>query len=550
MLGQTHHKRILLIEDRENFSRTIQRWLTDEGYQVKVAKSYQEAISIFKREHFHIAIADIRLEDEDEQNEDGLKALNDLRNEDGKISMPCIVLSAYPTVDNILKATQDLGACNYIQKKPGYRRKLLKAIDKQFQSRIQINFNLEYDDSNMLIPEIASDIYWSSKKEPIIDLLIAQIKDLFGKLFFDAERLYISKINPGLTGAVIVRVRPTWRYGPGPSCIVKINRDDKVQTESQNYRRYVKKYLSNDVIAKLDEVYTQHVGALMYTFAERDGSPLDEFDTYYSEAESEGITNSLDRLFRKTCGYWYDQRKRVNKNLLKLYYKAFELTPEKLIERIRSILPHFKAASKHFHFENIPIALLNPVTWLKEHADECVLSVYYSVTHGDLTGRNILVDQDGRCWLIDFYRTYESHILRDFIILETDIKYRLMPKPSLQEFLLLEQTLLKPHQEEDDFHDVGKNVSPKIQKAFNVLKSLRILGRRFSQGVTGEFQETRKEYLISLLMGTLNVIRLRHIETGRKLQAMLSAVLICIELDHLAGRNTERPDFSKYLSLC
>ena len=40
-----------------------------------------------------------------------------------------------------------------------------------------------------------------------------------------------------------------------------------------------------------------------------------------------------------------------------------------------------------------------------------------------------------------------------------------------------------------------------------------------------------KEYMISLLMATLNVARLRHIEEDRKLHALFSAALICDELD-------------------
>ncbi|NOK57759.1 MAG: hypothetical protein GFH27_549287n63 [Chloroflexi bacterium AL-W] len=45
--------------------------------------------------------------------------------------------------------------------------------------------------------------------------------------------------------------------------------------------------------------------------------------------------------------------------------------------------------------------------------------------HGDLHGRNILVDDHNRFWLIDFARVERSHALCDFVELETDIKFNL-----------------------------------------------------------------------------------------------------------------------------
>jgi len=50
-------------------------------------------------------------------------------------------------------------------------------------------------------------------------------------------------------------------------------------------------------------------------------------------------------------------------------------------------------------------------------------------------------------------------------------------------------------------------------------------------------------------MGTLNVARLRHIDENRKLQAMLSAALICAELDKLADREPVGPNVDDYLTL-
>lgn len=547
MFQQSHDKSILLIEDREDFSTPLRRWLKEEGYDVKLALTYSDALSLLDNEHFHLAIVDIRLVENDDQNEQGLQILDKLEEMGLKDILPCIVLSAHPTVENILKATQELGVWHFIEKETGYRKKLLKAIQEKFDYKIKINFALQYDDNSQeLMPEVITNIEWPPGKKPRCQLLTLQTRDLFGKLFVDAKRLHISKLKPGLTGAAIVHARPTWDRGVGPSYVVKVSRRDKIAVEEKNYCEYVEKYIAPDTIARVDKAYSRHLGAIVYTFAERDGTPLDEFDHYYQDSDAEKITNSLRRLFNNTCGYWYDHRERRNRSLPKLYYNAFQLTQERLVESITEVLPHFEATQETLHFEHIPTGLINPIAWLTNHANECVSSVYHSITHGDLTGRNILVDKDGRCWLIDFYRTYESHILRDFVILETDIKYRLLPQPTLQQFLGLERALFHYHNSEAD-RTVDENFSTDLQKALKVISSLRSMGHEFARGVTDMFQDTQKEYLLSLLMGTLNVVRLRHIEKERKLQAMLSAALICAELDQLAGRTPVRPDFTHFL---
>lgn len=67
------------------------------------------------------------------------------------------------------------------------------------------------------------------------------------------------------------------------------------------------------------------------------------------------------------------------------------------------------------------------------------------------------------------------------------------------------------------------NWPPEIDKALRVLLKLRRIARNQLQGFTHKYTANYTEHLISLLVATLNVVRLRHIEEERKLHAMLSA---------------------------
>jgi hypothetical protein len=62
------------------------------------------------------------------------------------------------------------------------------------------------------------------------------------------------------------------------------------------------------------------------------------------------------------------------------------------------------------------------------------------------------------------------------------------------------------------------------------------MAHEFARSLSSTPEMARREHLASLLMGVLNVVRLRHIEEQRKLQAMHAAVLIIGELDRLTGR--------------
>jgi ActR/RegA family two-component response regulator len=541
-----HTKEILLVEDMERFSTPLTRWLGEAGYQVTLAKSYRQALSALDENRYHLAIVDIRLEDADAENKQGMDLLVEFEKRQLGDVMACIVFTAYPDVDTILEATQKRRVDRYIQKKAdGYRTELLEAVRELFEDKIKINFDLVYDvGSNGLVFDIAGDVRWPIASRPRPDLLAAQVQDLFGKLFVKARRIYVSKLKPGLSGAAVVHVQPTWERGLGPSYVAKIGRRDKVELEKTNYEEYVHPYLPHNTITQVDAACTRDMGAILYTFAQGDLAPLEEFDDFYRRNPSETIATSLRNLFQNTGRYWYDHRDRKFKSLPQLYYEAFQLDQEKLVGRIQVVLPQFDPERETFFLDRIAVQATNPIAWLARHYDECLMPVFHSITHGDLTGRNIMVNEEGQCWLIDFYRTYESHILRDFVILETDIKYRLLPAPGWKAFRLLEETLLKIDPAEPA-STLDANLPVDIQKAAHVIAELRAIASEFSRGLSSH-KDSRKEFLISLLMATLNVVRLRHTEEERKLQAMLSAALICAELDALARREPLRPSFDDY----
>jgi hypothetical protein len=144
----------------------------------------------------------------------------------------------------------------------------------------------------------------------------------------------------------------------------------------------------------------------------------------------------------------------------------------------------------------------NPLKLYPEVLNQ-ILRSRKSIVHGDLHLRNILVDQVGRGWLIDFARVTERHNLYDFIKLETYIRQMILSQENCQfsfaeyrqfeEALaaaLLDRSALVPEQ-------------PNLQKAYQVIRSLRELAAHY-MGYPADFHG---EYFPALFLYSLAVLK-------------------------------------------
>ena len=103
MAGKTN--RILVVDDLPDWRETISGMLTDEGFEVDVAGSSAEALTLLKKSHFDLAVLDMRLDESDEDNAEGLEYLaQEIR--DNWPDMKTIVLTGYGTQEHIQQALQ------------------------------------------------------------------------------------------------------------------------------------------------------------------------------------------------------------------------------------------------------------------------------------------------------------------------------------------------------------------------------------------------------------------------------------------------------------
>lgn len=540
-------KSILIVEDRDENAEALVRWLTDAGYQATHVPDAETAITRLSEQHFHLVLVDLDLRHslEEPRNEDGMKVLEALDEHYPSNAIRKILVTGYATVDVLNKASFTYHIDDYVAREAGYRTPLLEKIDTVITEKSGMNFDLQLklrsaDRLNNAIEHIHRED--NVLNDVNLDNLRGQVYDLMRHLFSNFDSIHISRVMTGLTGAAVLRIRPQRGPNVGKEYAVKIGRIDKIRTEIDHYNAHVDSLLPANAVGVFDTRCTRHLGAICYEFGQNeDGSDLKEFDVLYNTADAEIICNSLERLFKRNLYKWYHTRTPQPNNIMELYYDALNLSRERMIQAIQDVVLHYEPQHKTVYIDLIGGHVQNPLYWLDQNSNgELEAYINYCITHGDLTGRNIMVDLKrvyyhdadsgqresyNKFWLIDFYRTHKSHALRDFVILETDIKYRLMPESSIEMFQLLEEILLG---RKKSAH--AEDLPPEMRKACHVLQTLY----RIAQEIQGpNQQENRHEYLLSQLMATLNVVRLRHIDPKRKKMALISAAMLCDEIDKI-----------------
>lgn len=110
---------ILIVDDEEGIRETLSEILEDEGYQVIMASTGEEAINIFQREIPDLVFLDIWL-----PGMDGIEALRVIKNL--KREVPVIMISGHGTIELVVKAMQ-MGARDFIEKPLSLDRVVISA---------------------------------------------------------------------------------------------------------------------------------------------------------------------------------------------------------------------------------------------------------------------------------------------------------------------------------------------------------------------------------------------------------------------------------------
>ena len=96
--------RVLVVDDQPDVRATLSGLLSDLGCEVNSVSSRAEALIAMDSELFHVAVLDVRLDDSDSDNRDGLLLMHDIRRKWPSTSV--LILTGYSTLAIVQEALQ------------------------------------------------------------------------------------------------------------------------------------------------------------------------------------------------------------------------------------------------------------------------------------------------------------------------------------------------------------------------------------------------------------------------------------------------------------
>ena len=518
--------RVLVVDNDPHFRSSVEVLLDARGYTVFATGTRLEARHIALKERVHVAILDIRMEsDPDHDDMSGLKLARQL---DPLIVK--IMLTAYPSVTAMRHSFGDVSAFNFVFKDEAPEA-LLEALKRAFTEKVKINFDLAISWQGIQLAEVIQRLELETK--PTSSMMESEVEEILCKLFHLADEIVVTPLIPAgqirsasQSGAVILKVLPHYEGGWAAPVVVKLAARDKIELEAKNYKQYIERFIDGFRHTLLQgKAQTHLLGGIIYTLV---GAPLEEcldLGTFYATYSADEVLKALTDLFTKTCRHWYENREtRQTHDLIELYAKPLKLSVEKLETALDEAGLADWAKASWPVVPELGRAIVNPIEWFRHHPS-LMANVSLAYTHGDLHGRNILIDHNHQAWLIDFYRSGLGHVFRDLIELESDIKFNLLGVTSLSNLVRFEIALLGARYFDDKL-TLPNFQQPELKKAF-----IAVQGLRYIAGKLIGSSSSMLDYYQGLLLQTLAVICLRHVDSLKKRHAYLAASLLCRRLD-------------------
>lgn len=531
--------RILVVEDLPSWRDALSDILDEGGYHVDTAASRVEALNLLRTKTYHLIVLDIRMEETDQNNAEGMDVLAFLEQHGLNDALEVIMLSAHGTKEQMRESFRHYKVADFLQKEDFDDEQFLKQVHDLFVNTIRINLSLEIHWQQVKEPEeVVQWLKLSGKRlktEPDLQKQVTwELEDLLCRLFYEAESIVVQPLAPGQSGAGVLRVQPFYLSGGGGQpMIVKFGEFQLIGQETHNFKTYVQRFIGGGRnTTQIDTRRTLLLGGVVYSLLGSDDEPLNDFASFYERADLAQITYTLDHLFLGTCGRWYANLSKLKPfDLSQAYRQALALTQERLEQALADRLKSVQGNKRELQFLTLfsDRRFRNPVDAVAEQ--RLVRSTYECTTHGDLNPGNIFVDKAGDTWLIDFFGTGPGHILRDVAQLDSALRFTLLAEhdATLAERLQMEELLCEAERFSQVSQLAGRLVSDntKLVKLYETVVHLRTVAQRL---VVQNRSDDMSEYSIALLYNALNTIRPYGLPKVQREHALLSACLLAQQL--------------------
>ena len=517
--------RVLIVDNNERVKNMYKELITHWDFIPVLAEGIgngllEDAKRQAKEKRCQLALVDLRLVDDlDEEDISGLKLVPEIK------PAVSLIVSASVDIANI-RMSDEIGAASYVGKGEG-PKVLKEKLEREAKKLCAFmrNISIGPDDILAKIADTLCENVSFEYHDQIVDTLV--------RLFPNAKNLHLERLGTEATAtvprpkSVILKVYEDKKQ----PVIVKLARAHKMSIEIERFQKYIQGYLKGYFHPLLSNpIILWDLGGAIYTSL--GSADSNTFTKYYNEASIIDIEYSLTHFFCETWSPLYAEPKQCkNVSLFKEYCKVWG---KEWYERVCNFnVPNPRAIMRDgFPNQIIPI---DPLAWLQENVgnetgeDKSIIKkTALAVTHGDIHGDNLLIDEHRNAWVIDFERSGEGHILQDFIELEGDLINRLISSSeNLPSFYQLCVHITKDS-ELKELENIDQLSNPDVIKSIQTISLLRELARK-TTGITDA-----RQYLLGLLFNTLfrATIIDESIQQLSQHRALMLASIICHRLDH------------------
>lgn len=101
---KTLSQKLLVVDDIEDWQLTISGVLQDQGYKVSAAGSVDDALLLLQENKYDLALLDLRLDERDEENVEGLELAKTIKNL--YPTMKIVIVTGYGTPEILREAME------------------------------------------------------------------------------------------------------------------------------------------------------------------------------------------------------------------------------------------------------------------------------------------------------------------------------------------------------------------------------------------------------------------------------------------------------------
>jgi DNA-binding response OmpR family regulator len=237
-------ERVLVIDDLEVWREELVETLQQDDFYAEAVSTASQVLQRLDETFYHLIVLDIRLNDADQSNIDGISLLQELDKRGLSEATKVIMLSAHDTKEQMRIAFREHKVADFLSKDKFTKGIFLESVRRVFSEEAHINLGLDIHWQQVSGPEqvvlnLETEGARIKRNTPLQSRTAFELEDLLCRLFYQAESVLIRPLAIGQSTTGVLWAQPFYSDGGGHAVVVKFGDFHKIEEEYYNFKKYV-----------------------------------------------------------------------------------------------------------------------------------------------------------------------------------------------------------------------------------------------------------------------------------------------------------------------